>query len=79
MRWEINGASRGVVHLVRFQVADVLDQQINVNFDRFQAAHVLRLREVALRAIGEGRAPIRLARQFQVNLRDAGVARPAPG
>jgi hypothetical protein len=59
---------RGVVHLVRLEVADVLDEQLDMDADGLEAAHVLRLRQVALRAVGEGRAPMRSARQLQVDV-----------
>lgn len=58
----------GVVHLMRLQVADVLDEQPNMSVDGLQAAHVLRLRQVALRAVRESRAPGRSARQVEVHL-----------
>ncbi|HEY2928976.1 hypothetical protein [Piscinibacter sp.] len=64
---------RGVVHLVRLQMADVLDEQLNVDTDGLQAAHVLRLRQIALRAVGETRAPVSSARQVQVDLRHLGL------
>ena len=54
--------------LMRLEVADVLDEQLNVDADGLEAAHVLRLRQIALRAVGETRAPVGLARKVEVDL-----------